>query len=160
MKSFFTILLVLYCATVDSAQSESRQKSVAPKKADASGFRAEILKEIDDAGKKIVALAEVTPQEKFSWRPAEGVRSFSEVYTHVAAVNFYLLTNSDFKQPADITDAVQNMEKITDKAKVLVLLKRSFEHLRQSVLNAKDADLDRSAAVKLLGEKTTLRGVF
>ena len=39
--------------------------------------------------RQLVALAEATPAEKFSWRPAEGVRSMSEVYMHIALANFY-----------------------------------------------------------------------
>lgn len=30
--------------------------------------------------------------KKFSWRPAPGVRSTSEVYMHIAMANFYLLS--------------------------------------------------------------------
>jgi hypothetical protein len=41
---------------------------------------------------QLVALAEATPEEKFSWRPAPGVRSTSEVYMHLATANFYLLS--------------------------------------------------------------------
>lgn len=159
MKILFAVLLVFCHATIAFAQAESRGQLDSPKKAVASGFRAEILDEVDSAGRKIIALAEITPPEKFSWRPAAGIRSFGEVYMHIAAGNFFVLSYADIKQPADISD-VENMEKITDKAKTLTLLKRSFEHLHQSVLNAKDSDLDKPAAVKLLGEKSTLRGVF
>jgi hypothetical protein len=31
---------------------------------------------------QLIALAEATPAEKYSWRPAPGVRSTSEVYMH------------------------------------------------------------------------------
>jgi hypothetical protein len=41
---------------------------------------------------QLIALAEATPAEKFSWRPAPGVRSTSEVYMHIAEANFYLLS--------------------------------------------------------------------
>ena len=40
---------------------------------------------------QLIALAEATPADKFSWRPAPGVRSTSEVYMHIAIANFYLL---------------------------------------------------------------------
>ncbi len=40
---------------------------------------------------QLIALAEATPEEKFSWRPAPGVRSTSEVYMHIAEANFGLL---------------------------------------------------------------------
>jgi hypothetical protein len=31
---------------------------------------------------QLIALAEATPEDKFAWRPAKGVRSTSEVYAH------------------------------------------------------------------------------
>src|SRR2546429_5003771 len=39
---------------------------------------------------QLLTLAEATPEEKFSWRPAPGVRSTSEVFMHIALANFYL----------------------------------------------------------------------
>ena len=41
---------------------------------------------------QLIALAEATPADKYSWRPAPGVRSTSEVYMHIAISNFYLLS--------------------------------------------------------------------
>src|SRR5271169_2049427 len=41
---------------------------------------------------QLVALAEATPEEKFSWRPVPGVRSTSEVYMHIVEANFGLLS--------------------------------------------------------------------
>ena len=48
---------------------------------------------------QLVALAEATPADKFSWRPAAGVRSTSEVYMHIALANFYLLSVTGPKIP-------------------------------------------------------------
>src|SRR5213595_4023710 len=63
---------------------------------------------------QLLALAEATPEEKFSWRPAPGVRSTSEVYMHIALANFYLLGYTGPKPPADLK---QDMEKtVTAKA--------------------------------------------
>src|SRR4029077_8513057 len=55
---------------------------------------------------QLIALAEATPAEKFTWRPSPGVRSTSEVYMHVALANFYLLSVTGPKMPADITGAI------------------------------------------------------
>src|SRR5947207_15839059 len=57
---------------------------------------------------QLLALAEATPEEKFSWRPAPGVRSTSEVFMHIALANFYLLSVTGPKMPAD---AKEGMEK-------------------------------------------------
>ena len=51
---------------------------------------------------QLVALAEATPPEKFAWRPAAGVRSTSEVYMHIVLANFYLLSVTGPKIPADL----------------------------------------------------------
>src|ERR1700726_616303 len=52
--------------------------------------------------KQLIDLAEATPQDKFSWRPAPGVRSTSEVYMHLALANFYLLSVTGTKVPAEL----------------------------------------------------------
>src|ERR1700676_2303595 len=53
--------------------------------------------------RQLVALAEAIPAEKFAWRPAPGVRSTSEVFMHLALANFYLLSVTGPKAPADMT---------------------------------------------------------
>ncbi len=51
------------------------------------------------------------------------------------------------------------MEKtVTEKAKVVEMLKKSFEHVRQALLSKSDADLDSPA--KLFGQETTVRDVL
>src|SRR6266567_4568466 len=72
---------------------------------------------------QLIALAEATPEEKFGWRPAPGVRSTSEVYMHIALANFYLLSVTGPKMPAELTREPApgfNMEKsVTAKADVV-----------------------------------------
>ncbi|HTG29407.1 MAG TPA: DinB family protein [Methylomirabilota bacterium] len=51
---------------------------------------------------QLIALAEATPADKYSWRPAPGVRSTSEVYMHIAIANFYLLSVTGPKMPVDL----------------------------------------------------------
>ena len=53
-----------------------------------TGFRAEFLGQQDYVEKEILRLAEAVPAEKYSWRPAAGVRSISEVYMHIAGGNY------------------------------------------------------------------------
>ena len=78
--------------------------------------------------RQLIALAEATPAEKYSWRPAPGVRSTSEVYMHLAIANFYLLSVTGPKMPADLSE---NMEKtVTSKAEVIAWLKRSLDAVR------------------------------
>src|SRR5207248_11721006 len=81
---------------------------------------------------QLIALAEATPEDKFAWRPAKGVRSTSEVYMHIALANFYLLSVTGPKMPAD---AKEGMEKsVTAKADVINWLKRSLDAVKQAHL--------------------------
>ena len=52
------------------------------------GLRADLLEWVADAESKLLQLADATPEEKYAWRPGEGVRSQGEVFLHVAAANF------------------------------------------------------------------------
>src|SRR5687767_12547549 len=56
----------------------------------ATGIKREIIAQIDDAGRKFIQLAEAMPADKYSWRPAPGVRSVGEVYMHIVSANFMI----------------------------------------------------------------------
>src|SRR5712664_690611 len=95
--------------------------------------------------KQLIDLAEATPQDKFSWRPA-GVRSTSEVYMHIALANFYLLSVTGPKMPAD---AKEGMEKsVTAKADVINWLKRSLDAVKQAHLAVTPKDLQRKVHIE------------
>ena len=133
------VLVVLIGAAASSARGA---EAAAP-----TGFRAEFIAEVDSVGKKLTDLANAIPQEKYSWRPAPGIRSVSEVYVHVAGGNFYLPSFMGVKIPEGIT---REMEKtVTEKAKVIDTMKKSFEHVKSVATNMADADLDKK--VKIFG---------
>src|ERR1700686_4639996 len=119
------------------------------------GFRAEFLHDLSDVQKKIEDLAAAMPADKYTWRPAPGVRSISEVYMHIAGGNYVLASFVGRKAPSYDT---RTLEAITDKPRVLEELKKSFDNIRAAVLNASDADLDKT--VKIFGNNLTERAAF
>lgn len=107
--------------------------------------------------RQLIVLAEATPAEKFTWRPAEGVRSMSEVYMHIALTNFDLLSVTGPKMPADITS--DDMEKtVTTKADVIAWLKRSIEAVKTARAAVKPAYLRRK--VKVDNHDATVDSVY
>ena len=121
-----------------------------------SGFKADFLRQLADVEKKMLSLAQAMPQEKYSWRPGQGVRSVSEVFMHVAGGNFMLPNFAGVKPPAGIQ---RDMEKtVTEKGKVSETLKQSFEHVRTAIQSVSDADLDKPT--KLFGRASTYREVY
>jgi uncharacterized damage-inducible protein DinB len=96
--------------------------------------------------RQLIALAEAIPSEKFAWRPASGVRSTSEVFMHIAITNFYLLSVTGPKMPAELKSA--NMEKtVTAKAEVINWLRRSLDAVKSARAALTAADLQRKVKV-------------
>jgi len=107
--------------------------------------------------KQLIDLAQAIPAEKFAWRPGPGVRSVSEVYMHIALANFYLLSVTGPKMPADIKSA--DMEKtVTAKPEVIDWLKRSLEAVKTAHAAVKPADLQRK--VKVNGRDANVDGMY
>jgi uncharacterized damage-inducible protein DinB len=107
--------------------------------------------------RQLIALAEAIPPEKYSWRPAPGVRSTGEVFMHIAGTNFFLLKRMGHKPPADFESL--NVEKVaTDKAKVIEWLKRSLDAVREAHAAATPAELQKPE--KLFDHPVTDEGLY
>jgi uncharacterized damage-inducible protein DinB len=105
---------------------------------------------------QLIALAEATPEDKFAWRPAKGVRSTSEVYMHITLANFGLLSVTGPKMPEGVT--MDTEKSVTSKAEVIKWLKRSLEAVRAAHLAEKPADLQRK--VHIAGRDATVDGMY
>jgi uncharacterized damage-inducible protein DinB len=119
-----------------------------------SGMRAELLRDLDDVEKKIMQLAMAVPAAKYSWRPARGIRSVSEVYMHMAGGNYVAAAAASKTPPYE----TQNLEQIADKERVLDELRKSFDQLRGAIAGASDADLDKP--VRMYTDTMTTRAAF
>jgi uncharacterized damage-inducible protein DinB len=105
---------------------------------------------------QLIALAEATPAEKYSWRPAPGVRSTSEVYMHIVLANFYLLSVTGPKMPADLSEDAEKT--VTSKPEVIAWLKRSLEAVKTAHAAVTPKDLERK--VKIEGRDATVDGMY
>lgn len=105
---------------------------------------------------QLIALAEATPADKFAWRPAPGVRSTSEVYMHIVMANFWLLSVTGPKMPADLKQEMVNT--VTSKADVIDWLKRSLEAVKQAHLAETTQHL--ALKVKVMDHPATVDGMY
>ncbi len=109
------------------------------------------------ASRQLLALAETIPEDKYTWRPAPGVRSTSEVFMHVAIANFFLLSVTGPPMPNDLTS--NKLERsITRKSEVIIWLRRSLEAVKMGRENLKAGDLVRK--VKVEGHDATVDGMY
>lgn len=113
-------------------------------------FKQVFLYQLGETEKKLVSLAEAMPESKYSWRPAEGVRSVSELFMHEAGANVFFLTFVGVKPPAGFDP--KGEKTVTEKAKVVEALKASFAHVRQGVSGLSEDDMMKAG--KFMGGKT------
>lgn len=146
--------LVVVCAVAGCAAQVNPYKEGTP---GVTGYRSEVLSEVIVQGDKFVRLAESIPADKYTWRPAEGVRSFAEVFLHVASAN-YGLYGMVGAAPAEgvITKGLE--KSTTDKAKIVATLKDSFAYARKAITAMPDANLEKS--LDWFGGKNTQRGIL
>jgi uncharacterized damage-inducible protein DinB len=90
---------------------------------------------------QLTALADATPAANFSWRPAQGVLSTSEVYMHIVASNFALLKAIGVDPPADMNESVEKT--VAAKPEVIAWPKRSLEAVKNALAAATPEDMQR-----------------
>ena len=163
MRLIRNIFLFALLATVASISPAIAQEPATPEPAEASAsaFIDDCLAEVDRVHDQILALAAAMPQKTYTWRPAEGVRSVSEVYLHIAFANYLLPSVAGYAVPADLEDqlGVDKMQSwdtaTTDKEAVAEKVSRSFDHLRSTVAGISEAALEEK--VEFFGQTPTKR---
>lgn len=120
----------------------------------AQDMKQAIINDIEGVAEKIVGLAETVPVDKYTWRPADDVRSIGEVYMHFVSANYFFPTLIGFEAPADTPAAWRsgNAENLT-RAQAVEAINASFEHLYASIRQIDDLD----APVNLFGDQTNVR---
>jgi uncharacterized damage-inducible protein DinB len=146
-----TLSLGLCVASPTQAQEKTTRVQTIP------GARGEFIEVLNYFEQRYVRMAEAVPADKYTWRPTQGVRSFSEVFLHAAAANFNLPRLLGVQPPAGF-EAKGFDTSTMDKAKIIQTLKESFAHIRQAVEKMSDADLDKTT--KLFGKDQTYRSIL
>ncbi len=103
---------------------------------------------LEEAQGKVLQLAEAFPEAKYDWRPAEGIRSVSEVFMHIAGTNYMMGGGFGVEAPPDARTLEQD---VTTKSEVIARLKASFAALNESLASA-----DLSQPTQLFGQQSTL----
>jgi uncharacterized damage-inducible protein DinB len=113
--------------------------------ASAAHVRDTYLTDLDTLHAKIMALANAIPADKYSWRPAAGVRSVSEALMHIASeFSFYTPRSIGGKEPADFgtpREKLAALEKITGKSEVIDQLEKAWVYGRAQVAAADPSHL-------------------
>ncbi len=123
------------------------------KAASLKGVQGAFWKQSKFVESRFVDLANAVPQEKYDWRPGEGVRSVAESFLHVALGNYVTLTTMGGKLPEGVN--TQTLEKsTTDKAAIVAAMQKSFKAIDDFVVRVPNKDFDR--VVDFFGNKMSV----
>jgi uncharacterized damage-inducible protein DinB len=133
-----------------AASQSSTQQSVPPPQAAQStdktppsyDMKPQSLLDLDAMHKKYVDLATAIPQEKYAWRPAEGVRSIGEVFLHVSNANYNIPSLMGTPVPTGF-DPKTFEKSTTDKAQIIDQLNKSFDSAHAAIEKMTNADFNK-----------------
>ena len=124
---------------------------------------ADLSQPLQDLEAHVMALAKAVPEEKYSWKPAAGVRSFQQVFLHIAYANQLLLNIAVNSPQADtlkkqVEENSKNEDLPLSKDKVLEILAQSFTGIHRTLDRARANTLTRT--VDFFGTPATTNGML
>ena len=139
----FTMLAAPAFAAKDRQQASATAPAQSTDKTPPSyDMKPQSLLDLDDMHKKFVDLATAIPPEKYSYRPAEGVRSIGEVFLHVAGANYAIPQMMGAPVPAGFE--MKNFDKsLTDKTQIIDQLNKSFASAHDAIAKMSNADFNK-----------------
>jgi len=105
------------------------------------GPSAALLASWNEVGRKLIAMAEDFPEDKYDFKPTPAQRTFAEQLLHVAGSNDFFTDVANGKKPKDD----ESREHFKTKAEVVAYVKKSFA--------------DGAAVIKQKGDKSLLEMV-
>jgi uncharacterized damage-inducible protein DinB len=121
-------------AVMPAFAQDAAKKNEPPKPA--VGLSQAVLDQWNDVGRKLIAMAEDFPEDKYDFKPTPAQRSFAEQLLHMAGANYYFTNLAMGQKPPAQEDPPR--AKYKTKADVVAFVKKSFE--------------DGAAAIKAKGD--------
>jgi uncharacterized damage-inducible protein DinB len=116
------------------------------------GFRADLIQDVQQLEQKFTGLA-AAMEGHYDWRPAEGIRSVSEVIGHVANGNFMFTSIAGVEAETE----VPNFEELGPE-EAMQGLEHSFTHAAHAIETIPDDELD--STVQMFGQEATKQQVL
>jgi len=134
-KAPFLAALIFLCSTLAMPAQDAMKKDSAPKPPDSPNKV--LLDSWNDIGRKLIAMAEDFPEDKYDFKPTPAQRSFAEQLLHAAGANYYFINPVTGKKPPAEED--MKRDKYKTKADIVALVKKAFA--------------DGAAAIQAKGDK-------
>jgi uncharacterized damage-inducible protein DinB len=137
LKVSFVAAAILAAATLalPASAQDATKKDTAVKPA--SSPSQALLETWNDVGRKLIAMAEDFPEDKYDFKPTPAQRSFAEQLLHAAGANYFFTNLAMGQKPPAEEDPKRDQYKT--KADIVTFVKKSFA--------------DGAAAIKAKGDK-------
>jgi uncharacterized damage-inducible protein DinB len=132
---FFAAALLAAALVAAPAHAQDAKKDVAVKPAD--GPSKAVINSWNEIGRKLIAMAEDFPEDKYDFKPTPAQRSFAEQLLHAANAN-YFFTNAALGQKMPAEEDPKRADFKT-KADIVTFVKKAFA--------------DGAAAIQAKGDK-------
>jgi uncharacterized damage-inducible protein DinB len=138
MKKLFLMIALILSASVltELAHAQEMAKKDAATKPALSPSQA-VLDSWNDIARKLIAMAEDFPEDKYDFKPTPAQRSFAEQLLHAAGANYFFTNLALGQKPPAEEDPKRDQYKT--KADVVAFVKKSYA--------------DGAAAIKAKGDK-------
>jgi uncharacterized damage-inducible protein DinB len=134
-KQIVSVVFVLLMFAALSGAQDTMKKDAGPKPA--VGPSQSLLEAWNDVGRKLIAMAEDFPEDKYDFKPTPAQRGFAEQLLHAANANYYFTNPVMGMKPPAMEDPKR--EQYKTKAAVVEFVKKAFA--------------DGAAAIKQKGDK-------
>jgi len=135
MKRIPFLAIVLLAFAFPAHAQDAMKKDPAVKPADPE--LKVVLDSWNEVGRKLIAMAEDFPEDKYDFKPTPAQRSFAEQLLHAAGANYFFTNPVIGKEPPAAEDPKRDQYK--SKADIVAFVKKSFA--------------DGAAAIQSKGEK-------
>src|SRR5215470_5283862 len=125
--------LVYVCIFTAFTHAQNAEKPLKPALSPSQA----VLEQWNEVGRKLIAMAEDFPEDKYEFKPAPAQRSFAEQLLHTAGANYFFTNPVMGKEPPAAEDPKRDQYK--SKADIVAFVKKSFA--------------DGAAAIQSKGEK-------
>jgi hypothetical protein len=143
MKRFSVLAIVLFAGCLAALPVRAQDTKKAPPKPAPSMSEA-VLEQWNDIGRKLIAMAEDFPEDKYEFKPHADSRTFAGNLLHVSASMYYFTDFALGQQKPRYPDDPKR-DNLKTKAEVVAFVKKSVE--------------DGAAAIKAKGDKGLMETV-
>ena len=135
---FAALLLALVCGALPVLAQEAKK---APPKPAPSPSEA-VLEQWNDIGRKLIAMAEDFPEDKYGYKPAPESRTFAESLAHAAGAMYYFTDIADGKKPR--YEDNPKMDNLKTKAQLVAFVKQCVADGAEAIKKKGDKGLNEA----------------